>query len=87
MLYSFNVLLACFPSPHITTYINDLQASTTIPYLIFVLPGLLYYKQQIFYNDGTFCIKNLALVFGIIGIFQIFIYTGLSISTCVWIIP
>ncbi|TNV83189.1 hypothetical protein FGO68_gene8897 [Halteria grandinella] len=42
-LFTFNICLATVPIEKITTYISNVCGSSTVPFLQFALPGMLYY--------------------------------------------
>lgn len=65
ILYVFNVIVAAVTRPNLNDYIS-LAGSSTIPLMIFILPGYLYYaqtgKEEV--KDKT---RMVALIFAIIG--------------------
>lgn len=42
-LFTFNIILACSPVEKLSTYISNVCGSSTVPFLQFALPGILYY--------------------------------------------
>eukprot|EP00347_Sterkiella_histriomuscorum_P011418 403372531 len=81
ILYSFNIFIACLPSRYLVEYISNLCGSTTIPMLVNVLPGILYFAlcRQLDWKDKILSShKYPSMIFAIFGGIQIAIFTSIS---------
>lgn len=62
-----------------TGIIVDLLGSTSIPFLIYVLPGLLYYHHSSHYVEGRDFNRYPSLIFSIFGFLLIALYSSITI--------
>lgn len=59
--------MACLPSKYLAEYISNLSGSTTIPLLVNVVPGFLFYQLCLVHDDSEEKHKKASLFFGIFG--------------------
>jgi len=76
ILFTWNIILAFLPD--VQKWIN-LLGSTTAPFVVFILPGFLYYdlKTQNGEKDDKHRLR--ALYFAISGLFQIGFFTSFTL--------
>ncbi|CDW81158.1 UNKNOWN [Stylonychia lemnae] len=79
ILYMINLVIACLPSQNLAEYIINFGGSTTIPMLVNVVPGFLYYQLSRQSDEREGKHQLLSLIFGFIGIIQIIVYTTISL--------
>lgn len=72
--------MAIIARPRLNDFIN-VVGSSTMPLMIFILPGYLYFAQtrkEELYSDK---LRTVALLFAIAGALQILLYLSMSIFT------